>query len=32
MFLGEKTDSDVKIIKISNDGSFYGVMDDQNDP
>ena len=23
---------EVKILKISNAGSFYGVIDDQNDP
>ena len=32
VFQGGKTDSDVKIIKKSNAGSFYGVIDDQNDP
>ena len=29
---GQKTDSEVKILKKSNAGSFYGVIDDQNDP
>ena len=32
VFLGEKTDSVGKILKKSNAGSFYGVIDDQNDP
>ena len=31
-FQGGKTDSDVKILKKSNAGSFYGVIHDQNDP
>ena len=29
---GENTDSEVKIWKESNAGSFYGVIYDQNDP
>ena len=28
----KKTDSEVKILKKANAGSFYGVIDDQNDP
>ena len=33
MFFTEDTDRDVKILKKkSNAGSFYGVIEDQNDP
>ena len=31
-FLGRETDSVGKILKKANAGSFYGVIDDQNDP
>ena len=31
-FRARKTDSEVKILKKANAGSFYGVIDDQNDP
>ena len=31
VFRAQKTDSEVKILKKSNAGSFYGVIDEQND-